>query len=43
MVNLVNENRALQSDSNLNNRKAGDINDQYSRVERKNEKIAVEL
>ena len=43
LVNLVNENKALQSDSNQNNRKAGQIGDDYSRIERKNEKLALEL
>lgn len=43
LVNLVNENRALQNDASQNNRKAGEIGDQFGRVERKNDKIAKEL
>ncbi len=43
MVNLVNENRALQQDTSLHTRKAGEIGDDYARVERKNEKMLHEL
>jgi hypothetical protein len=43
LVNLVNENKALQSDSSQNNRKAGQLGDEYGRMERKNEKLGLEL
>jgi len=43
LVNLVNENKALQSDSINNNQRAGNLGDEYGRLERKNEKMAREL
>ena len=39
LVNLVNENKALQSDNSQNNRKAGELGDNFGRLERKNEKM----
>lgn len=43
LVNLVNENKALQTDSVTNNKRAGNIGEDYSRLERRNEKMAKEL
>ena len=43
LVNLVNENKALQSDSHHTNQKAGQIGDDFSRLERKNDKLGSEL
>ena len=43
LVYLVNENKALQQDTTHNTRKAGDLGEEYSRLERKFEKGGKEL
>ena len=43
LVNLVNENKALQHDASSTTRKAGEVGEEYYRMERRNEKSSSEL
>lgn len=43
LINLANENKALQNDANSVNRKHGDINEEHRRLLRKVEKLEAEL
>ena len=43
LVNLVNENKALQSEASQVSKKAGNLGDEFNRMERRNDKYGKEL